>query len=206
MEENWDTVLRHDRQQSDEGGRYYASVLKGVASAAVVDVGWVGSGAQMLRYMIEDVWKLNCQVTSIVAGTCGQSSPERGVSEAELADGSMADYLFSNGHNRDIWSIHDAALGHNMLVELLLCAAPPSFREFRMDQKGSYEFNAYSERIDSEAVQQGIMQFVECWQHHPWGGFQIAGRDAMAPVRVLYDNEDWVRRLICESGIRANIE
>ena len=206
LERHWDKVLEHYLQELDEAGRYYAEALKGAKRVAAVDVGWVGSGPLTLRWLIEEEWKLDCRVSCILAGTVGRSGQDRQTSEAEIAMGSMVSYLFSSAHNRDMWSIHDAGLGHNMLVELLLCATTPSFRGFIRQDGGGYTFNSHTEQIDSKSVQAGILDFVKLYADHPWSQMRISGRDAMAPIRILCRNPKWIRNLIKETKINANIE
>ncbi len=203
---HWDQVLAYYRPELQEAGRYYSDALQGASRAAAIDVGWVGSGPLTLRWLIEEEWKLGCQVSCVLAGTVGRSGTEWQTSEAELAKGSMVSYLFSSAHNRDMWSLHDGALGHNMLVELLLCATTPSFRGFLRSDDGGYCFSDRSEALDASAVQAGVLDFVRLYSAHPWSQQRISGRDAMAPIRVLCQNPKWVRALIERTGIHANIE
>ena len=206
LEKRWEQVLSHYHAEQQEAMQYYASLLDGAASAVAVDVGWVGSGPLMLRYLIQDLWKLDCQMTGIIAGTCGQNSAELETAESSLAVGTLVSYLFSSGHNRDLWRAHDGALGHNLVVELLLSATTPSFRGFTKDISGRYQFNSTMENIDSEAIQQGILDFVELFQKHPLSSVTISGQDAMAPIKILYQNPKWIEALLAESKINANIE
>lgn len=206
LERNWDQVTAHYHDQRLEAERYYRQVLSGAKTAAAIDVGWVGNGPLMLRWLVEDHWKLGCSVQCMVAGTVGANSQDLETSEADLADGSMVSYLFSSMHNRDIWRIHDSALGHNMLVELLLCSTHPSFRGFTKDPDGNYSFSTHREQIPSDEVQAGVLDFVELFSRRPWNELQISGRDAMAPIKILYQNSQWIRTLIRESDIRANVE
>ena len=205
LEQNWDTVTAHYRAESEEARRYYARVLEGAHSAVAVDVGWSGSGPLFLRYLVEQHWGLDCRITGILAGSCGSSNGFE-ASEAEIAAEHLVCYLFSSRHNRDIWKAHDAALGHNLAVELLLSATTPSFRGFRKDASGSYSFTDFREHIDSAAIQQGILDFADHWQRRSWLDSPISGRDAAAPVRVLCSNRAWVEQLIADSEIRQNVE
>ena len=211
LDEHWEEVCAHYEAEIAEGKRYYAGVLgvDGEASEerkriAVVDVGWVGSGAITLRKMLCDVWKFDCDVYGLLAGTAGAGSGDFGASVTEMADGRLFSYLFSASENRDIWKAHDPADGHNMLVELLLCSAKRSFRGFAAD--GQYNFSEYKEQIDVSAVQRGIMKFAELYKAHPWASFPISGRDAAAPIMLLYQNPEYISEILRDSGIRPNIE
>lgn len=206
LQKHWDQVLACYRPELEEGRRYYAEALNGAKRASVIDVGWVGSGPLTLRWLIEQEWKLDCRISCVLAGTVGASAPNSQSGEAELAMGSMVSYLFSSAHNRELWRSHDVALGHNMLVELLLSATTPSFRGFYRRSGGGYAFNDKSEAIDAAQIQAGVLDFVTCYASHPWSDMRISGSDAMVPIRVLCQNPKWVRDLIKRSEIRGNVE
>lgn len=206
LEAHWEQVLERYLPELEEGRRYYEQALNGAKRAAAIDVGWVGSGPLTLRWLIEQQWKLDCRVSCVLAGTVGAGGTDSQAAEAELSMGSMVSYLYSSAHNRELWRAHDLALGHNMLVELLLSATTPSFRGFFRRSDGGYAFNDDMEAIDAAQVQAGVMDFVACYAAHPWSGMRISGSDAMAPIRLLCQNPAWVRDLIEESKIRANVE
>lgn len=205
LDTHWDQVCAHYDNEVQAGGDYFARQIGSADTAVAVDVGWVGSGPLLLRHMIENVWSINCKVTGIVAGTCGQLSPDAESSAAQRASGELVSYLFSDAHNRDLWKCHDPSLGHNLLLELILAATTPSFRGFS-DANGGFQFSSQRESIDCAAIQQGILDFAEVFVRHPLGQLHISGADAMAPIRILTNNSEWVRKLISSSMINTNIE
>lgn len=206
LRKNWEQVLAHYSLEQEEAKRYYAQALEGAKSAAAIDVGWVGSGPLTLRWLIQEHWKLDCRVSCILAGTVGEGGAEAETGEAELAKGSMVSYLFSSAHNRELWRSHDVALGHNMLIELLLSATTPSFRGFYRRNGDGYAFSRNVENIDAAQVQAGILDFVKLYAAHPWTQVRISGSDAMAPVRLLCQDQRYVRKLIEASRICGNVE
>lgn len=206
VEDNWELVCRHYDDELEEGKRYYSKILKDAQSAVAVDVGWVGSGAITLRKLIENTWHLKCKVYGLVAGTCSGSSLDNEATAVEFASGRLVSYLFSASNNRDIWKIHDAAKGHNMIIELLLSSSNPSFRGFKKDNYGNYSFNKVVENIDAVEIQKGILEFATFYIKHPFGNLIISGRDAAAPIALLYENEQYIRNVLKKSGIRANVE
>lgn len=206
LQKHWDQVLTSYRPELEEARRYYSEALNGAKRASVIDVGWVGSGPLTLRWLVEQEWKLDCKVSCVLAGTVGAGGANSQSGEAELAMGSMVSYLFSSAHNRELWRSHDVALGHNMLVELLLSATTPSFRGFYRSSSGCYAFNDNIESIDAAQIQAGVLDFVKHYSSHPWSDMRISGSDAMAPIRVLCQDSKWVRDLIRSSTIRGNVE
>lgn len=203
---NWERVCEHYKKEYSEAKNYYSRILKEAKKAVVVDVGWVGSGALTLKRLIETEWKFSCEVYGIVAGICGAGSNDHEATDIEFASGCLNSYLFSASENRDFWKKHDAAKGHNMVVELLLSSPEFSFRGFQKDKEGRYSFNKSREKINAEEIQRGIVTFAKLYKNHPFGRMKISGRDASAPIGLLYEDVKYVKRLLEFSEIEPNIE
>ncbi len=92
-----------------------------------------------------------------------------------------------------------------MLIELLLSSSQGSFRGFRKNEDGSYQFSSV-ETNHADSIQKGILDFVKQYRSHPLHDIRISGRDAMAPILLLYQNEEYTRFILQNSGIRENIE
>ena len=206
LNRNWTEVCRHYDAEIEEGRKYYEAALGKARTAVAVDVGWVGSGAVTLKYLIEKVWKMDCTLKGLVAGTCDANGVDYEITGIQFAAGDLESYLFSAEDNRDIWKEHDASRGHNLIVELLLCSGNASFRGFTRDENGSYSFTRSHEKINSDEVQKGILDFVKNFQAHPLSDIRISGRDAAAPIAVLYNNESWIQNMIKNTEIKANVE
>ena len=203
---NWERITGVYKEMLELGKCYYARLLDGARKVVVVDVGWVGSGAITLKQLIENDWKLGCRIYGLVAGSCSGTGVDVETTAVEYADGEIACYLFSASENRDVWKIHDAAKGHNMIVELLLSSKQYSFKGFTKEVDDGLLFSDHHELIDAEKIQEGILDFVEQYQKHPLHELRISGRDAMAPILLLYQNEDYIDYLLKISEIKANIE
>lgn len=182
LDKRWNQVLTHYDEQMIAGKQYYGEVLKGCRKAVAVDIGWAGSGAITLDYIVNHIWNLNCEITGIIAGTntCHNSEPD--ATETFLQSGKLVSYLYSQRENRDIWKYHDPNKGHNLYWEMLLDAPTGSFKGFYLDENANVrcEFkkaNADVKRI--EEVQKGILDFVSQYKEI-W--YRISGRDAYAPM------------------------
>ena len=77
---------------------------------------------------------------------------------------------------------------------------------FIKDSKGEYQFNNSIEKIDANLVQKGVLDFVDQFMQHPLCNINISGRDAMAPILLLYQNEQYIDSILRKSEIKANIE
>lgn len=189
----WDVVSARYESQLEAGGRYYEKILEGAAKAAVVDIGWAGSGAMALDVLINRVWKLDCKITGILAGTNTLHNAEPDMSEAQLAEGKLISYLFSHAHNRDLWQRHDAAKGDNISMEMLLSSPFPGFRGFTGPD---WEARALRPRSDEKArqaerIQRGILDFCRLYLESGVDSCiaSVSGRDAAAPAFLWMEAE-----------------
>lgn len=204
--DNWAEVCLSYEKETVEAKKYYEKIIGDASRVAIVDVGWVGTGPLTLKKLIEDVWKFDCSVQGIVAGSCSAADTNHDATAIEFADGTISSYLFSANYNRDLWKIHNAAMGHNMIIELLLSSSQQSFRGFMKDYAGQYRFAEHVEDINAEEIQKGILDFVGELQNHPFADINISGRDAMAPVILLYKNKAYMNFIINKAKINPNIE
>ena len=232
----WDKVLSHYEEQLTAGKLYYKKVLSGCKRVVAVDIGWAGSGAMALDYVVNQEWKLGCEIIGLLAGTNTIHNAEPNMSEPQLRSGKLESFLYSQGHNRDIWKWHDAAKGHNLGVELLCSSKEGSLRGFYLtkeyenavvdgeglgqpgenDEDGLlYEMRFKKPDVDAEVVeelQQGIAEYVNVWQtilrNAKSENCRIVGRDAYEVLNILVrkKNYDSSMRAIKSSGSKAEIE
>ncbi len=209
---HWETVLGHYEEQLDAGRKYYDRILDGCMHAAAVDIGWAGSGAIALDYVVNREWKMGCRITGIVAGTNSCNNEEPDTSETFLQSGRMVSYLYSQRENRDIWKLHDAGKGHNLYWEMLLDAPMGSFKGFYPDVCGECRCEFKEEVLDSERIrkiQQGVLDFVRHWQSvfGKCGDLgRISGRDAYAPMVSIERGSNAFFQEIKDLEDTANVE
>lgn len=202
---HWEEVLRHYEEQLEVGKSYYSQILGGCRHAVAVDVGWAGSGAVSLDYIVNQIWGLNCEIIGLLAGTNSAYNTEPDSSEAQMQNGKLVSFLFSQSFNRDVWKEHNPGKGHNIVVELLLASDHPSFRGFTRTGNG-LQFAKKTKEIDSVQVQKGVLDFVRIFCEHFGEEVRISGRDCMAPILLLYRNEEWLKQVIHEKDVILNLE
>ena len=189
---HWEEVLSHYQDQLAAGKLYYEKVLNGCRRVAVVDVGWAGSGAMALEYIVNKIWNLDCEIVGLLAGTNSVHNAEPNMSEPCLAKGRLVSYLFSQEMNRDIWKWHDAAKGHNLGVELLCSSARGSLKGFYLDKDKSDRLICRVQLKEPDAdgnmvkeIQQGILDFVEKMHLRDDMVKKVAGSDGYAVMKIL---------------------
>ncbi|MGN0432256.1 MAG: HAD family hydrolase [Lachnospiraceae bacterium] len=228
---HWEEVLAHYEEQLIAGKLYYEKVLAGCKRVVAVDVGWAGSGAVALNHIVNDIWHLNCEVIGLLAGTNTVHNAEPNMSEPQLQSGKLVSYMYSQGHNRDIWKWHDAAKGHNLGIELLCSSAQGSLRGFypKAGQMGAQEDGSSGEGkelfelqfkepdVDAwvvEEIQRGIRDFVKyakdfsCLLGQSNMKMRMLGSDVYGVLRIFLDkrNYDCSIKAMNSSGARARME
>ncbi|MBC5689822.1 HAD-IA family hydrolase [Mediterraneibacter sp. NSJ-55] len=192
---HWNEISRHYEEQRIAGRSYMKEILNEAETAAAVDIGWAGSGAVTLDYLINHVWKLNCRITGIIAGSNTCHNVEMNASEPQLQSGKLVSYLYSQRKNRDLWKFHNPDKEHNLYWEMLLDAPHGSLRGFYLNENGkSYcRFKEYQKQQTVEEIQQGILDFALDYQKHfeKYEIFQnISGRDAYAPMLIALQSKN----------------
>jgi len=207
LQKNWASVLTAYEPEIQAGGEYYRKVLAECKKVVVVDVGWSGSGAVQLDYLINHVWRLDCEVIGLLGGTNARRSDYPNVSEALLYGGKIESFLFSQSHNRDIWEYHNPGEGHNLLVELLLSSPEKSFRSF-LEKDNARESVETKEARIVKRVQQGILDFVAYYvkRVENENSYLISGRDAYAPIATLSEHMSVVKRVVGNQWFQKNVE
>lgn len=199
----WKNVLEHYEEQRKAGKLYFSKVLQNCKKAVAIDIGWAGSGAITLNYVVKQIWKMECDITGIIAGTNTCHNAEPDTSETFLQKGSLVSYMYSQRENRDIWKFHDAGKNHNLYWELLLDAPSGSFKGFYLNKKGECECRVKEINTNVEdilQIQRGILDFVKQYiriQEKLGKMSEICGRDAYAPMLNVEQgrNEDIVKNV-----------
>lgn len=210
--DNWDQVLLHYKEASEAGKKYYENILKECSHVLAVDIGWAGSGAIALDYLVNHVWNLDCKVTGMLAGTNTCHNAEPDASESFLQEGTLVSYFYSQRENRDLWKFHDLNQDHNLYLEQLLCSPTPGFEGFAFDSSGKVMLQ-FGKKDSNEAgmrqIQKGILDFADEWIRHfgrdnPMA--RISGRDAYAPLALMLGNKGYLKEIAKIFHLNANVD
>lgn len=186
--DSWQQVLKCYEEQIIGSKQYYTFILNGCKNAAAVDIGWAGSGAVMLNYIVNHIWNINCPITGIIAGTNTCLSTETDAMEPFLLNGQLVSYMYSQYKNRDLWKFHDPAKNHNLYWELLLGDDQGSLKGFYLNKDGHYELRFKENHTNKESIYEihrGILDFVKQFlqlEKRIGHIIPISGRDAYAPM------------------------
>lgn len=171
--------------------------------AAVVDIGWSGSGPLGLEYVLHQTLGHSWQVFTFLAAGSGAPSPDRDSAQSFFFEGKMDSYFFSQNHNRDLWRFHDLHKKHNLYLELLFTSPSPGFQGFEEDREGKVKLlfgPREGHRKEIAQIHKGILDFIKDYQKI-FGSIlqknqgEISGRDAYAPFVLLLGDRVFQKKL-----------
>lgn len=212
LEECWEDVLAVYETEHKSARAYYGKVLSDCISAIAVDIGWAGSGAVALDYLVRNVWNIPCSITGIIAGTNTIHNTEPDASETFLLSGRLVSYMYSQSHNRDLLKKHDPNKDYNVFWELLLSSPTRQFSGFGLNEDGSVRLDFGKSDANRDGImniQRGILDFVKEYYSHfkdfPYM-FNISGRDAYAPMLVAAGhNEKYLKAVKKRFDLDINV-
>lgn len=211
--DNWDTVVKKLSESDEIVKEYFMNIVQESKRVAVVDVGWVGSGGSGIKYLIEQKWKLNCEVHSLVAA-CRQSNHTGNLSQLMKKD--IGAYIFSRMYNRNLYDTHTNTKHNNIFFELFTQACYPSFSGFKKTEEG-YKLLFDVPEVENyriiEQIHQGIFDFVKLYKgifsNYEYL-FNISGYDAYLPFRMIIKDLRFIRTYFGDvrfsRGVIANTE
>ena len=160
-----------------------------------------------LDVLFRRVWKLDCQITGILAGTNTRHNAEPDMSEAQLASGKLVSYVFSQAHNRI--SGRDT-IRQGETTWRWKSSFPPPFPGFRGFSGPDWEERSLRPDTDSRArqaaqIQEGILDFCRLYLESGVGKYlpRISGRRCGAglPVDGSRTEKHGKRRYPVRSGL-----
>ena len=213
LEKLWPEVLACYEQQQQAARQYWQSVLQGCRRACAVDIGWAGSGAVFLRYLVQHKWQIPCEIIGLLAGTDTFYTAEADESVSFLQTEKLVPYLYSEGLNREFWSTHNPGKRHNVYLEMLLTSREPSLKGFALDPDGGVRLDFCApDPVDGQLIaeiQQGVLDFVENYCRHFAAYpelFTIPGHDAYLPFRLALNSEkDYFKLVFPDLDFKENI-
>ena len=178
IEAKWDKVINVYSSQNVAAKKYYSEILNGTHKAVAVDIGWAGSGAMALSHLVEDVWKIPCTLTGLIAGTNTIYNAEPDASEPFLQSGKLVAYLYSQSHNRDF----DVTL-----------------------QYGKYDANQEGIKAVQSGIKDFVSDYMGHFKDFPFM-LHVSGRDAYAPMLVASgNNEKYLKAIEKKFDLEINV-
>lgn len=163
---------------------------------AVVDVGWSGNNVLQVKYLLEQVYGLDCQAHCLLAAA-------RNVNDTYMAAMTQKEevktYIFSNMQNK---GLHDAHQEENrrlnsFFFEILTQSCTPTFLGFDKDGRFLYDIPEVENYEKNREIHQGALDFVKEYQsrfqNFPYM-LDISGHDAYMPFQYFSRNLLWLKK------------
>ena len=186
MIDHWDELCNCYEIDLENTKKYLTTLIGNNKKIAVVDVGWSGNNVLQIKYLVEKVCKLDCDVTCLLAAT-------RNVNETYMAgmmqENHVETYIFSNMYNKFLHDFHQNTNNrlNSFFFEIMTQSASPTFLGFgdNILQFDIPEIENYE--LDTE-IHKGILDFAlmykNAFKKYPYMD-NICGHDAYMPFRML---------------------
>ena len=194
--EHWEEVCGCYRRDQELLRQYLTRKTGGAKSAAVVDVGWSGNNVLQVKYLLEQVYALDCQVHCLLAAA-------RNVNDTYMAAMTQKEeiktYIFSNMQNK---GLHDAHQEENhrlnsFFFEILTQSCTPTFLGFDKEGRFLYDIPEVENYEKNREIHQGTLDFVKEYQtrfrNFPYM-LDISGHDAYMPFQYFSRNLLWLKK------------
>lgn len=214
--DNWDFVVSKLTRDDEIVRQYFMTIIQDAKKVAIVDVGWLGSGARGIKYLIEKKWRMNCEVKSLVAASRHWDPTEH---IAQIMKFELESYIFSRNYNRLHYDVHTSTNNNtnNIYFELFTQACYPSFAGFEGVENGDYKMRFDVPEVENysiyKEIRQGILDFViayhETFKKYPYM-LNISGYDAYLPYRFIIRDLRFIKKyfgnLKYSRGVGADTE
>lgn len=184
---HWDEIIEIYSKTDSELREYYSNVIGDSKKVAIIDVGWSGNSVLSLKYLIEDKWKIDCEVSCLLAAYRAFNSR---YSINELTSDKLQVYLFSNFHNTNLLKSFTKSNAMTFLFESFTQDTIPTFQgiengKFIFDKPPVENYKKITE------IHQGICDFASLFADrfikykYIWN---ISGFDAYMPFELFTRN------------------
>ena len=194
--EHWEEVCGCYRRDQELLRQYLTRKTGGAKSVAVVDVGWSGNNVLQVKYLLEQVYALDCQAHCLLAAA-------RNVNDTYMAAMTQKEeiktYIFSNMQNK---GLHDAHQEENhrlnsFFFEILTQSCTPTFLGFDKEGRFLYDIPEVENYEKNREIHQGTLDFVKeyqsCFRNFPYM-LDISGHDAYMPFQYFSRNLLWLKK------------
>lgn len=204
--ENWEKIEQSYQSILASEKNVIQNMLGDAKRVAVVDVGWTGSGPLGIKYLVEEKWKMNCQVDCLLAGS-RHASHEQNINQ--LQEEKTIPYIFSRMYNRNLYDLHTGTNKgvNSIFFELFTQADYPSFsgmrgKEFLFDNPEVENYQIIHE------IHKGIYDFskryYDTFSRYPYL-FNISGYDAYQPFSMIIRDLKFFKKFFGKFSFARNI-
>ncbi|MCC8104042.1 MAG: hypothetical protein LIP11_17935 [Clostridiales bacterium] len=192
FEHRYQDIADHFRKYRVAAPEYLKRYFDGRGKVCVVDLGWKGTIARLLRQMKkEQEW--NCEITGALVAAMDDEMISN-----EISHGDVVTYLFSNERTQNYKRKRGIPYNNQQVkcFETLLTSPEKTLNHYNLDSNGEVYLEFRDENPNADNIRQihrGITDFLECFM--PFirrYNLKISSEEAFSPLSALLDNRKLV--------------
>lgn len=210
--DHWSEVCDAYKNEKEFLYEYIKNKIKDCRKVAIVDVGWMGSGALGIKYLVEEEFCFN---TSIKCWQAAVKPPAHTDVVANVLEEQIEAYIFSRMYNRNHFDVHcNTNRGqNNVFFELFTQASYPSYGGFNSNARFIFDIPEVENYSIIKEIHRGIFDFCENYRNvfiRDSYMMNISGYDSYCPYRFIIRDLKWIKEYLSDMtfarGISGNVE
>lgn len=205
LREKKSVVVSNFQEERAAAIKYYSQFLYGKKKIAIVDLGWQGTNAQCLKYLIENFIDQNIKVVSLLVCASGGNK----FLGHSMSDGTTEAFCCSQNKSPQLLrQFKDSTNIGRFMLELLFTSTEQSLKYFKEDGdqiKKVFVESGYETRANDEIeeIHKGILNYVADYNHL---GLQpnenkLFGWDCWLPINKLTYNEAYSKKILSDTDV-----
>jgi predicted HAD superfamily hydrolase len=207
----WDNIIGQLNENEKSTQLYLEKYFSKCKHAAIVDIGWQGSGLFGIKWLVEDKFKFGCKVDCLLAGSKALSLTGNLTQEMNYK---FHTYLFSRMYNRDMFDFFAHENNHTNTghFELFTQAQAPTFSGLSVKNNGELKFEFGIPEVENHSkiseIHKGIIDYSilykKIFSDYPFL-FNVSGYDAIQPFRHISKNLTFIEEQLGDFVFSRNI-
>lgn len=199
LDKKWNDVIEVYDRESMAAKMYFEKIIGDSEKILLVDVGWQGQSMLMLKWLINEHWKIKCNVDCAMVASYPNDET---ANQVMLLNEELNIYAFSLQHNKELYRFFKRNNDRTIKswFEFFTQAPHPTFERFCLDSNGMIQYKFGFPEVENyefiNMVQEGIYHFCELYCHrfkrYPFM-LQISGADALIPFTTIMEDVDKLR-------------
>lgn len=187
--------IKEEREQLKECFEYFIGEAQNIS---IVDVGWIGSGPMAIKYLINNIWKMDKKIYCLVAANRHYNDS---ANASAIASKDIESYMFNSSCNVELLKFHSSTNKNtnNLYFEMFTQAPMPAFAGVDRYGEFLFELPEVENYEQIEQIHQGISDFVveytTIFKNYSWM-YNISGHDAYMPFKMIVKNLKFIKHYL----------
>lgn len=193
--DNLDVITELRKKELEYLKKSFKAHIGDSKKISIVDVGWIGSGPLGIKYLLNEVWKMDIKVHCLVAANRHYNSEANAIS---IINEDVESYLFNSSFNVELLKRHSSTNRNtnNLYFEQFTQASMPSYEGVDKDGNWLFDLPEIENYELIEEIHNGIFDFAKEYKAL-FGNydymFNISGHDAYMPFAMIVKNLKFIK-------------